>query len=175
VDLSTGPSAIALIGFMGAGKTTVGRLLADRLGLAFVDTDRFIEECAGRSVRGIFDEDGEPHFRALEHQAVATLVGRGAAVIALGGGAVEDPRTRSVLGAAEVIYLQVDYAEALARVDSDAGRPMLHRPGLDDLYRRRMPIYAEVADITVSTGHRRPETVATDIVRELQLRARLPR
>ena len=88
---------IVLVGFMGAGKTTVGTLLAARLGLPFADTDHVIEQRAARPVRQIFAEDGEPAFRVLEHQVVTELLTGPAVVLALGGGAAEHPGTRAVL------------------------------------------------------------------------------
>jgi shikimate kinase len=88
---------IVLVGFMGAGKTTVGTLLAARLGLPFTDSDQVIEQRAGRPVRQIFAEDGEPAFRALEHQVITGLLDGPPIVLALGGGAAEHPGTRALL------------------------------------------------------------------------------
>src|SRR6476661_4944853 len=122
------PMVVVLVGFMGAGKTTVGHIMAERLGQPFVDSDVLIERRLGRDIRDIFRTEGEPYFRQLEHDTVAGLVRGPDAVIALGGGAVEDPRTRAVLRNARVVYLRVSYDEALARVKSDEFRPMLHRP-----------------------------------------------
>jgi shikimate kinase len=99
---------IVLVGFMGAGKTTVGGLLARRLGLPLADSDQVIEERTGRQVRQIFAEDGEPAFRALEHQVIGELLEGPDLVIAVGGGAPEHPRTRDLLLAetrAGVVYL----------------------------------------------------------------------
>jgi shikimate kinase / 3-dehydroquinate synthase len=159
---------IVLVGFMGAGKTTVGRLLADKLGLAFLDSDVVIEQRAGRTVRDIFAGDGEPAFRALEHEVVADLLRGPDAVLALGGGAPEHADTRKLLSAgASVVYLQVGYAQAMARVVGDEYRPMLHRPGLDDLYQRRLDIYGDLATLTVATDGRRPEAVASNVVEHL--------
>ena len=124
---------VVLVGFMGAGKTTVGHIMAERLGQPFVDSDVLIEQRLGRDIRDIFRTEGEPYFRQLEHATVAGLVRGPDAVIALGGGAVEDPRTQAVLRNARVVYLRVSYDEAMARVKSDEFRPMLHRPDLDML------------------------------------------
>src|SRR6478752_3760037 len=96
------PMVVVLVGFMGAGKTTVGHIMAERLGQPFVDSDVLIEQRLGREIRDIFRTEGEPYFRQLEHDTVAGLVRGPDAVIALGGGAVEDPRTRAVLRNARV-------------------------------------------------------------------------
>jgi shikimate kinase len=161
---------IVLVGFMGAGKTTVGHLLAAELGLPFADSDQVIEQRAGRLIREIFAEDGEAAFRALEHQVIAELLDGPDLVLALGGGAAEHPRTRGTLAShprAQVVYLQVGYAQALHRVGGDGGRPMLARPDLPALYERRLPAYARVATLTVATDDRRPETVGEDILAQL--------
>jgi shikimate kinase len=92
-------------------------------------------------------------------------------VIALGGGAAEDPRSRAVLRQARVVYLRVSYDEALARVNSDEFRPMLHRPGLEEVYKRRVPVYEDLSALTVDTEGRRPEAVALDVLAGL---TRLP-
>jgi len=158
---------IVLVGFMGAGKTTVGRLLAGQLGLPFLDADAVIEERAGCRVPQIFADRGEPGFRALEHETIAGLLGGPDAVLALGGGAVEHAGTRRLLLAANVVYLHVPFAGAMARVGGDAGRPMLARPGLADLYQRRLAAYEAVATHTVPTDGRQPADVCRDIARAL--------
>jgi shikimate kinase len=156
---------IVLVGFMGAGKTTVGQLLASRLGLPFADADVVIAERAGMPVPRIFAERGEPAFRALEHETIASLLGGPRLVLALGGGAVEHEQTRRVLKAAEqVVYLHVPYEAALGRVGGDDGRPMLRRPDLAAVYRRRLGGYEEVATITVPTEDRSPEHVCAEIM-----------
>ena len=158
---------IVLVGFMGAGKTTVGNLLAARLELPFADSDQVIEERAGRQVKQIFAEDGEPAFRALEHRVSAELLEGPDMVLALGGGAAEHPGTRDKLSAAQVVYLQVGYAEALRRMAGDNGRPLLARPDLATVYERRLPVYAGVATLTVPTDDRRPETISEDVLAQL--------
>jgi 3-dehydroquinate dehydratase type I len=162
---------VVLVGFMGAGKTTVGHIMAERLGQPFVDSDVLIEQRLGRDIRDIFRTEGEPYFRQLEHDTVAGLVRGPDAVIALGGGAVEDPRTRAVLRNARVVYLRVSYDEALARVKSDEFRPMLHRPDLDEVYKRRLSAYEDISVLTVDTDGRRPDAVALEVLARL---ARLP-
>jgi 3-dehydroquinate dehydratase type I len=159
---------VVLVGFMGAGKTTVGHIMAERLGQPFVDSDVLIEQRLGCDIRDIFRTEGEPYFRQLEHDTVAALVRGPDAVIALGGGAVEDPRTRAVLRSARVVYLRVSYDEAMARVKNDEFRPMLHRPDLDEMYKRRLSGYEDISVLTVDTDGRRPDAVA------LEALARLP-
>jgi shikimate kinase len=155
---------IVLVGFMGAGKTTVGQLLAGRLGLPFADADTVIEQRDGRPVPQIFAEQGEPAFRALEHETIAALLTGPRLVLALGGGAVEHDRTRRLLQAAEeVVYLNISYRAALDRVGGDNGRPMLRRPDLADVYQRRLAAYEAAATLTVSTEGRPPEHVCADI------------
>ena len=158
---------IVLVGFMGAGKTTVGHLLSERLGFPFADSDRIIEQRSGRSVPEIFAEDGEPAFRALEHQVVADLLDGPPLVLALGGGATEHPDTRDRLARAQVVYLQVGYEQAMQRVGGDQGRPLLARPDLAATYQRRLPLYAELATLTVSTDGRDPEAISQDILTRL--------
>ena len=162
---------VVLVGFMGAGKTTVGHILAERLGQPFVDSDVLIEQRLGRDIRDIFRTEGEPYFRQLEHDTVAGLVRGQDAVVALGGGAVEDPRSRAVLRHARVVYLRVSYDEAMTRVRRDEFRPMLRRPDLDEVYQRRLPVYEDLSVLTVDTDGRRPDAVALDVLAQL---TRLP-
>ena len=153
---------------MGAGKTTVGRLLGERLGLPFVDSDEALTAQTGRTPREIFAADGEAAFRALERAVVAELVTDGVArVVALGGGAVEAAATREVLRDAVVVHLDVAHATVLERVGGDPGRPMLARPGLDRLHRDRLAGYEEAADVTVPTDGRTPAEVADAVVTAL--------
>jgi len=139
---------IVLVGFMGAGKTTVGHLLSERLGLPFVDSDLVIEQRTGRAIRQIFAEDGEPAFREIEHQVVAELIDGPEAVLALGGGAAQHPATAVRLKSVQVVYLRVDYQEAMLRVAGDQYRPMLGRPDLEGLYQSRLLVYESVATLT---------------------------
>ena len=165
---------IVLVGFMGAGKTTVGRLLSRRLGLPFADVDTVIAEREGLAVQQIFAERGEPAFRALEQETIASLLSEPRLVLALGGGATEHEQTRRLLiestgpgGAVEVVYLHVPYAGALDRVGGDDGRPMLARPDLAQVYQRRLGNYQAVATLTVNTEGRVPGQVCADIVSRL--------
>lgn len=163
-----------LVGFMGAGKTTVGHIIAERLGQPFVDSDVLIEQRLGRNIRDIFMAEGEAYFRELEHATVVDLVRGPEAVIALGGGAVEDPRTRAVLRNARVVYLRVGYDEAMSRVGGDRYRPLLHRPDLDEVYKRRLPVYEDLSAFTIDTDGRRPEAIALEVLSELTRLPSLP-
>ena len=163
-----------LVGFMGAGKTTVGHIIAERLGQPFVDSDVLIEQRLGRNIRDIFMTEGEAYFRELEHATVTGLVRGQEAVIALGGGAVEDPRTRAVLRNARVVYLRVGYHEAMSRVQGDRYRPMLHRPDLDEVYKRRLPVYEDLSAFTIDTDGRRPEAIALEVLAGLTRLPTLP-
>jgi shikimate kinase/3-dehydroquinate synthase len=158
---------IVLVGFMGAGKSTVGRALAGRLGLPFRDSDEVIEQAEGRTVQEIFAADGEPAFRHLERSAIAALLQGPGAVLALGGGAVEDPATRAALAAVPVVFLQTELADALSRTDGDLGRPLLRRPDLPELFAHRQSAYRQVATVTVSTQDRTVEQLVDDVLSEL--------
>ncbi len=158
---------IVLVGFMGAGKSTVGRLLAAKLGLPFTDSDQVIEERAGKPIQRIFVDEGEPVFRELEHSVVASLLAGPDAVVALGGGAAGHPATRALLAAVPVLYLRVGYAEALTRVGGDTGRPMLARPDVQALHAERQLVYASVATVTVDTDGRLPEEIVLDLLASL--------
>jgi shikimate kinase len=161
---------IVLVGFLGAGKTTVGTLLAEKLGLEFADSDLVLEQRAGRPIRQIFADEGEAAFRVLEHQVIADLLDGPDLVLALGGGAAEHAGTRRRLAAAQVVYLHVGYEQAMRRVSGDgdpASRPLLARPDLAATYRRRLPLYAAVATLTIPTDDRPPEAVTQDILEYL--------
>jgi shikimate kinase len=160
---------IVLVGFMGAGKTTVGRLLAAKLGVPFTDSDHVIEARAGRPVPRIFAADGEPAFRQLEHEVITDLLNGEDTVLALGGGAATHAGTRAVLAAATVpvVYLRVSYAEAMRRVGGDRGRPMLARTDVAQLHEDRDPLYAQAATLTIDAGGRSPEEIALDILTRL--------
>lgn len=158
---------IVIVGFMGAGKTTVGRLLAAKLGVPFTDSDEVIEARAGKPIPEIFAADGESAFRQLEHDVIADLVERDAdLVLALGGGAAMHAGTRACLRGrgAPVVYLKVSYAEAMSRVGGDQGRPMLARPDLAGLYAARDPLYAQAATFTVDADGTAPDDLALAIL-----------
>lgn len=156
-----------LIGPPGSGKTTVGRLLAARLGVAFHDTDAAVEERAGRAVADIFLHDGEPAFRALEREAVAAALATQPGVVALGGGAPMDPATQQLLADHTVVFLDVGIAAAAPRVGFDQSRPLLAvnpRARWIALMAARRPIYEGVATLTVDTSARSPEAVVDELI-----------
>lgn len=155
---------IVLIGFMGAGKSTVGRLLAERIGLKFVDTDDLVERADGRSVKTIFEADGEGRFRALERDAVARALESPDSVVALGGGAINDPVTCASLEWHTVVHLDVGYPDAMQRVGRDPGRPLLHAADPRALYDDRRDIYTRLATHVVDTGSRSAEEVVTAVI-----------
>jgi len=161
---------IVLIGPMGAGKTTVGGLVAARLGTSVRDTDHDVEAAEGRSISEIFVDDGEAVFRALERAAVADALATHDGVLALGGGAVLDPGTRDLLAGHDVVFLRVGLADAVRRVGLGAARPLLVgnvRGRIKTLLDERTPIYESVASLVVDTDGRTPEDVAEDIVSAL--------
>lgn len=165
---------VVLVGFMGAGKTTVGHIIAERLGQPFVDSDVLIEQRLGRSIRDVFVTRGEAYFRELEHATIADLVRGGDAVISLGGGAVEEPRTRAVLRHARVVYLRVSFDEAMSRIQDDEYRPMLHRPDLSEVYKRRQPVYEDLSALIIDTDGRAPDAIAREALAGLTRLPALP-
>lgn len=161
----SGPRVV-LVGPMGAGKTTVARLLAQRWDLPVRDTDEDIEATEGRSISEIFVDDGEDYFRALERAAVVSALGTHAGVLALGGGAVLDPGTRSALRQHRVVFLRVGLSDAVKRVGLGVGRPLLLgnvRARIKALLDERTPVYEEVATFVVDTDGRSPEDVAEEV------------
>ena len=154
---------IALVGFMGAGKTTVGRELAARLRLPFVDVDALVETRAGATIAELFEREGEAAFRRLESETTLAVLRGPDAVIALGGGALGDPAVATALEWATVVYLEVSFGEAIRRVGASRSRPMLHRGDPRALYDARRASYERVADLTVSVDGRNPADVAEEI------------
>ena len=159
---------------MGAGKTTVGRALARRLGYTFVDSDREIVERTGVSIPVIFDIEGEAGFRAREHTVIQELVNRRLIVLATGGGAVLDPLNRAALKNHGItIYLRASVEELWRRTRHDHSRPLLQtqapRETLQALFELRDPIYRDVADIVVDTSLQSGQRLLTQLCSQLDV------
>jgi len=167
-------AGVVLIGPPGAGKSSVGALLASRLGVVFADTDDIVAAAAGKPVGDIFVEDGEPEFRELERTAVARgldTVKPDGGVLALGSGAVLDPDVRRALAGQVVVYLEADFATVARRIGMD--RPRVVIPGnprgrLRAMLEERRPVYAELASVIIQTDGRAPEEVAADLAKRLR-------
>ena len=161
-------ASVVLVGAPGSGKSTVGALLARRLGVPFTDVDAVIEDRAGRSIAEIFADDGEPAFRRLEGETTAELLLQ-PGVLSLGGGAVLSATTRASLRGHRVVWLQVSAARAVSRVGLNEARPLLLgnvRGRLIRLLAERTPLYAEVATEQVDTDDQDPEAVVDLLVTE---------
>ena len=160
------PRAI-FVGAPGAGKSTVGRRVAERLGIPFADSDALIEKRAGKSVADIFIDDGEGEFRRLEREEVARALEDFDGVLSLGGGAILDPQTRSALLDQRVVWLQVDLSHATSRVGMNSARPLLLgnvRGTMLAMLEQRTPLYAEVASDIVDTNGRGIKDVVGQVV-----------
>lgn len=158
---------VVLVGPPGAGKSTVGALLAAALGVELRDTDAAVEASAGMSVADIFVDEGEPRFRELERAAVVAGLAHHDGVLALGGGSITDPATRAALQDSYVVFLDVTLGEGVRRVGIDGARPLLldsPRQVLRRLMDQRRPLYDEVATAHVDTTGRMPEEIAAELV-----------
>jgi len=166
---------IACVGLPGSGKSTVGKQLARRLSLAFVDSDQVLEQRIGCSIREFFEREGEVAFRDLEQLAIDELtVQPGACVISTGGGAVLRPANRLSLHArTKVVYLHSPPDEVFRRLRHDRNRPLLQVADplakLHDLYRARDPLYRETAHIVIETGRPSVSTLVNLILVQLEL------
>jgi shikimate kinase len=160
--------SLVLVGSPGAGKSTVGRRVAEQLGLPFADTDALIEAAAGMSVSDIFVTLGEEEFRSLEAAAVAGALEEREGVLSLGGGAVLRPDTRARLTGVKVVWLRVTASDAASRVGMNTARPLLLgnvRATLSTLLEQRNPIYSEVATDVVDTSGRSLREVTEEVLR----------
>ena len=164
------PRAI-IIGAPGAGKTSVGRRVAERLGVEFRDSDAAIEKRAGKPVSDIFLSDGEAEFRRLEREVIAESLADVDGVLSVGGGAVLDPDTREAFSHHTVVWLEVDLGNATKRVGMNSARPLLMgnvRGTMTTMLNERTPLYEEVATVTVDTSGRPLKDVVSDVVAELK-------
>ncbi|MDH6227927.1 shikimate kinase [Streptomyces sp. MJP52] len=168
---ASGGPRLVLVGPMGVGKSTVGALLAQRLGVAYRDTDDDIVAAEGRAISEIFVDDGEERFRVLEKAAVRTALAEHEGVLALGGGAILDADTRALLTGHLVVYLSMDVEEATRRTGLNVARPLLAvnpRKQWRELMEARRHLYTEVARVVVPTDARTPEEVAEAVLDALE-------
>lgn len=163
---------LTLVGPMGAGKSTIGRLLARELQLSFKDSDREIEERTGASIPLIFDLEGEEGFRIREEQVIDELLQERGLILATGGGAILKPANRErMANNSTVIYLHTSVEHQLERTARDKNRPLLQtenpRKVLENLLKIREPLYREIADIIIETDTRPPRLVVQEIIEQL--------
>ena len=163
-----GGRSIVLVGMMGAGKSSIGRRLASRLGIPFIDADAEIESAAGMTIPEIFEKHGEPYFRAGEARVIARLLDNGPQVLATGGGSVMDPQTRALIGQKGIsIWLKADIDVLLKRTKRRNDRPLVEK--IKDLLPVREPIYAQ-ADIIIQSRDEPHDTIIDEIMSELPKR-----
>jgi shikimate kinase len=163
-----GGRSIVLVGMMGAGKSSIGRRLASRLGIPFIDADTEIESAAGMTIPEIFEKHGEPYFRAGEARVIARLLDNGPQVLATGGGAVMDSQTRALIGQKGVsVWLKADIDVLLKRTKRRNDRPLVEK--IKELLPAREPFYAQ-ADIIIQSRDEPHDTIIDEIMGELPRR-----
>jgi shikimate kinase len=168
VVTALGNRSIVLVGMMGAGKSSIGRRLAARLGIPFIDADAEIESAAGMTIPEIFDKHGEPYFRAGEARVIARLLDNGPQVLATGGGSLMDAQTRALIGEKGVsIWLKADIDVLLKRTKRRNDRPLAEK--IKDLLPIREPLYAQ-ADIVVQSRDEPHENIVDEIMIQLPRR-----
>jgi shikimate kinase len=158
---------IVLTGFMGAGKSTLGALLAEHLGVPFHDSDSLIEAATGRRIADLFTHEGEARFRDLEHQAIASVATQPCTVLALGGGSLMHPGTRQLLCSTYMIYLEITAETARARITNPADRPLARSAQLDELLALREPIYRSTASLILEAHDELPTVTLARVLAEL--------
>lgn len=178
IKSALGPRSIVMVGLMGCGKSAVGRRLAARLGLPFVDADEEIEKAAGKSIEDIFAEHGEPYFRDGERKVLARLLRSGPQVLATGGGAFMNAETRAAIAEAGIsVWLRAELALLVRRVGKRNNRPLLKTGSpetvMQALMEARYPVYAE-ADITVESRDVPHEVIVAEILERLAEMLRVP-
>ncbi|PYE38037.1 shikimate kinase AroK [Psychrobacter fozii] len=164
--------SVFLVGPMGAGKTTIGKLLAKQLGRTFVDSDWYVESQTGADIAWIFAKEGEAGFRERETRAIDELTQKNQIVLATGGGAVMCAENRAFLQQRGiVVYLNAPVDVQMARTAKDKSRPLLQQPNprkiLQDLYSKRDPLYRQVAHIIMPTGHTYPRHMVNQLLQQL--------
>ncbi|MFN3882273.1 MAG: shikimate kinase AroK [Nitrincola lacisaponensis] len=170
---------VFLVGPMGAGKSTIGRLLAQELSSTFIDSDKVIEERSGADIPWIFDVEGEAGFREREMAVISELTQLNDCVLATGGGVVLRPENRECLqNRGVVVYLQTSIEQQLERTARDRNRPLLQTANPEEVLRKlleqRDPLYKSCADIIIRTDKRHPRAVIQEILRQLKQLSKQP-
>jgi shikimate kinase len=164
---------ISLIGFMASGKSTVGKIIADKMGMVFIDVDRVIELKQGITVKKIFENSGENFFRDIESEVISKLFVNRNCVFACGGGVIERGENMKIIKSNSLVfYLHVSPLRAVERMGDSTDRPLLNMPGRQEsaqkLLKRRDPLYREFADIVIDTNLSKPEQIANEIIGKLK-------
>jgi len=167
------PVNVFLVGPMGVGKSTIGRLLASQLNMPFFDSDREIEFVTGADIPWIFDVEGETGFRIREARMIDTLTQRKGIILATGGGAILDANSRHFLNTrGTVVYLRASVAQQLERTGKDKNRPLLQTENplakIKELIKIREPLYRDTAHLIIDTSRRGPRSVGIEIMRQLE-------